>query len=101
MIKTDCFAYRCSPQRCTALNDLYCKFEECGFYKVSAEDPPTMTTTAARVASNVKLTEEDVIWIRTNYLPRDPDFNMKALAEKYGVREKTICDIVHNRSWRE
>ena len=99
MIKTDCFAYRSTPERCTALNDLYCKFEECGFYKVSAEDAPT--TTAARVASNVKLTAEDVAWIRANYLPRDPEFNMLALAQKFGVREKTICDIVHNRSWRE
>ncbi len=35
-IKEDCFAYNGDKSKtipCTALNDLYCKNEECKFYK--------------------------------------------------------------------
>lgn len=35
-VKTDCFAYKAGKSdkyACTALNDLYCRKEECGFYK--------------------------------------------------------------------
>lgn len=34
-IKTDCFAYKSDNtyNGCNALNKLYCKFEECKFYK--------------------------------------------------------------------
>ena len=30
-INKDCFSY--NKGKCTALNDLYCKYEECRFYK--------------------------------------------------------------------
>lgn len=35
MVKRDCFAYRIkgSAEMCTALKELYCKKEKCGFYK--------------------------------------------------------------------
>lgn len=36
MIKEDCFAYIPEKRRCKALNDLYCKNGECGFYKTKA-----------------------------------------------------------------
>jgi len=32
-VKEDCFAYDSKYKQCTALNDLYCKNEECRFYK--------------------------------------------------------------------
>ena len=33
MIQTDCFAFRKEKLECNALNNLYCKNEECRFYK--------------------------------------------------------------------
>lgn len=32
-VKEDCFAYDSKYKQCTALNDLYCKNENCRFYK--------------------------------------------------------------------
>lgn len=32
-VKEDCFAYKKSTKRCTALNALYCAKENCSFYK--------------------------------------------------------------------
>lgn len=35
-VKTDCLAYRAGKpdaDACSALNNLYCRFENCGFYK--------------------------------------------------------------------
>lgn len=39
MIKEDCFSYveKNKHQGCRALNDLYCKKEECKFYKRKCE----------------------------------------------------------------
>lgn len=42
-----------------------------------------------------KLTEEQVIYIRTVYKPRDKNFGIKPLAEKFGVGRSTIQRIVH------
>lgn len=36
-IKTDCFAYKKSIHNCNALNELYCRDGECGFYRTSEE----------------------------------------------------------------
>ena len=32
-VKEDCFAYDSKYKQCDALNDLYCKKENCRFYK--------------------------------------------------------------------
>lgn len=34
-VKEDCFAYK--NKTCSALNELYCKKEECKFYKTDAQ----------------------------------------------------------------
>lgn len=36
-IHKDCFAYRSSKKDCSALDELYCKKEECRFYKKSED----------------------------------------------------------------
>ena len=36
-IKTDCFAYKEKLKKCVALDDLYCKREECKFYKSKSQ----------------------------------------------------------------
>ena len=46
-----------------------------------------------------KLTEDDVRYIRKNYIPRDPKYGMNGLAEKFSVHKNTIYDIIHNKKW--
>ena len=35
--KNDCFAYDVYARSCKALNELYCMFDECPFYKTKKE----------------------------------------------------------------
>ena len=46
-----------------------------------------------------KLSPDDVKYIRSNYIARNPDYNMNALAVKFGVHKNTIYDIIHNKKW--
>lgn len=43
-----------------------------------------------------KLSNEDVEFIRNNYIPKHPEFSGKALAEKYGVARSIISRIINN-----
>ena len=47
-----------------------------------------------------KLTEADVKYIRTHYIPSDSEFGMVALAKKFGVNRETIYAIVHYKTWK-
>jgi hypothetical protein len=47
---------------------------------------------------NVKLSEEDVKFIRENYKALDKDFGQIALAKRFNVNRKTIESIVHNKT---
>lgn len=47
-----------------------------------------------------KLSEEDVIYIRKNYIPRDKEFNAQSLAEKFGVATSTIYRVVNNECYK-
>ncbi len=49
--------------------------------------------------SNSILTEEDVIWIRKNYVPRHKIYGMGKLAKKFGVSFGTIDLIVRKITW--
>lgn len=101
MTKTDCFAYRPCPERCSALNDLYCKYEpKCNFYKPK-KNTQTTVYRAGSTTFAVKLTPEDVVYIRENYIARDKEFGTLALAQKFGVDRGTIYKIVENETWRE
>lgn len=46
-----------------------------------------------------KLTKEDVKYIRAAHKPWDKVFGSKPLAERFGVNQQTITDVVHGRSW--
>jgi group I intron endonuclease len=46
------------------------------------------------------LTEESVIWIRKNYIPRDKEFGMTALSKKFNVSFGTIDTIIRRVSWK-
>ena len=43
--------------------------------------------------------KNDINFIRQNYIPRDKQFGIRALARKYNVHHKTIEDIIHLRKW--
>ena len=47
---------------------------------------------------NYKLTEENITFIRENYIPRDKKYGGSALAKMFGVNQSTIsCIINHQR----
>ena len=48
-----------------------------------------------------KLTEDDVRYIKSNYIKRDEKFGAIALSKKFGVDRTTIHDIVINKTWKE
>lgn len=46
-----------------------------------------------------KLIEEQVIWIRNNYIPRHKKFGCRALAKKFKINSSSISDIINYKSW--
>ena len=48
-----------------------------------------------------KLTEEDVLYIRTNYIPKSPDFGGRALAKKFNVVPSVISNVVNGKTYNE
>ena len=47
-----------------------------------------------------KFTENDVVYIRQNYIPRHKEFGARALARKFNVHHSVICHIVNNQSYQ-
>lgn len=47
-----------------------------------------------------KLTQSDVDEIRKTYIKGSRVFGSRALAKKYGVTNKVICDIINNKKWK-
>jgi len=50
-------------------------------------------------ARAAKLKQEDVNYIRLNYLPRSKDFNLRKLGQKFGVTEQCIHRIIRGNTW--
>ena len=48
-----------------------------------------------------KLTEEQVRFIKKNFMSRDKEFGEYSLAKKFNVSHSTIRDIICNKTWRE
>jgi hypothetical protein len=46
-----------------------------------------------------KLTEEDVIYIREHYIPRDSIYGARALGRKFDVNKNTILSIMNGTSY--
>lgn len=46
------------------------------------------------------LTQEDIDWIRTNYIPRDKEFGSTALAIRFNISQSAISNIIHRKSWK-
>lgn len=61
-----------------------------GLKKVNGEHNPS-----------AKLSCEDVLFIRKNYVPRDSEFGATALGKRFGVHRKTIGRIVSGSHWKK
>lgn len=46
------------------------------------------------------LTEEDVKWIRKNYIHKDKEFGITGLSKKFNLSTGTIFDVVNYKSWK-
>jgi hypothetical protein len=46
------------------------------------------------------LTEQQIIWIRNNYIPRDKEFGCRPLSKKFNVSGSSIYQIINNRTWK-
>lgn len=65
-----------------------------------ARDNGLMKTKRGEENFFAKLTENDVRYIRNNYIPRDKEFGCCALAKKFGVSHPTISDIINRKDWK-
>ena len=48
-----------------------------------------------------RLAPEEVMYIRKNYIPRHPEFGIKAMAKKFKVHQTTISDIIHYVTYKD
>jgi hypothetical protein len=48
---------------------------------------------------NSKFTEDDIKWIRENYIPHHPQYGMSAMARKLNTYPSTIHKIIHRTRW--
>lgn len=46
-----------------------------------------------------KLSEEQVEYIRNNYIPKDKNFGSRALAKKFGLHHTTILSLLKNETY--
>ncbi len=49
---------------------------------------------------NSKFTEEDINWIRTNYVFGDSKFGCSGLANKFNTNQSRIWKIVNRKTWK-
>ena len=47
----------------------------------------------------VKLTQENVDWIRKNYISGHKEYGMSAMGRKFNISPSTIHKIIHNKTW--
>ena len=49
---------------------------------------------------NTKLTDEQIRWIRDNYIPRHPEFGCTAMAKKLNYDQGALSKILNNKIWK-
>lgn len=72
--------------------------------KSLSEETKTMiskTLTGKPRYSIRKLRDEDVIYIKQNYIPRDSEFGNRALAKRFNVSHSIISDIINGKTYIE
>lgn len=48
-----------------------------------------------------KLSEEDVKWIRNNYIPYDSEFGIRGLGKMFNVDHNVISKIIHRKTYKD
>ena len=48
-----------------------------------------------------KFTDEQIRYIKENYIPRDRKFGARALSKKFGTHHSTIEHIIHEKTYRD
>lgn len=48
-----------------------------------------------------KLSEQDVRFIKENYVPRDKEYGAQALSKRFGVAHQTISAVAAGQNWKE
>ena len=51
-------------------------------------------------AMNRKLSDEDVLYIRNNYVPRDKNFGARSFSRKFNVSHVVVLDVIHLRDYK-
>lgn len=46
------------------------------------------------------LSQDDIEYIRTHYIPRDKQFGGRALARRFNVHHSSIQKVLHKKTWR-
>lgn len=67
---------------------------------VHAKENNLLRTKHGTEHTQSKLTESDVIFIRTHYTPRHKQYGARALATKYNVHHSIISNVYHNKSYK-
>lgn len=52
-----------------------------------------------KTPSNRKLSDEDVYYIRENYIPRDKEFGARALGKRFGVSHAQIVRVINGEHY--
>ena len=72
--------------------------DECPY---DSEDIVNIDSSYTAERGHRKLSEEDVKWIRNNYIPYDSEFGMRALGKKFNVDHDVISKIIHNQTYKD
>ncbi|MFD6509331.1 NUMOD4 motif-containing HNH endonuclease [Bacillus sp. NPDC060175] len=59
-----------------------------------------LATTVGEKHRATKITEEDALFIRNNYKPRDKEYGATALAGKFGLSRATVENIAKGFTWK-
>lgn len=65
-----------------------------------AKDNGLMKSKKGEEHASAKLTEDNVRYIRNNYIPRDKEFGCRALANKFGVSHPIISRVLKGKTWK-
>ena len=54
----------------------------------------------SKIGKGGKLSEDNVLWIRKNYIKSHSDFNSNTLSLKFNVSSSCILQIIKNKTWK-
>ena len=60
-----------------------------------------LKSSAGEKNGRCKLSKDDVVYIRTHYVPKDDTYGATTLSKRFGVAPQTICAVVSNQNWKE